>query len=121
MRSRNIIGKPVEELRSELKEELLREIKTKELEEKLHHLAPLEGVKFLTLQMIPCILHMETRVGVKITILILQDGLSNAKGRFLENTHNANSEHRREETYKSSINSLLNNHILGNNVKKISI
>ena len=118
MCSKNIIGNPVEELRSELKEELLREIKIKELEEKLHHVAPSEDVKFLMLQMTPCILYLETRVSVTIITLILQDSLGNAKGRHLENTHNVNSDHKREEMWKSFINLLLNNHILGNNINE---
>ena len=45
----NIIGKYVEELQSELKEELLHKIKIKELEEKLKNLALPESVKFLIL------------------------------------------------------------------------
>ena len=68
--------------------------------------------------MTPCILRMETRVSVKVMTLMLQDGLINAKGSLLENTNNVNSHHIREEIHKSSINVLLNNHILGNDINK---
>jgi len=68
--------------------------------------------------MILCILHIETRVGIKVISIILQDSFSNMKEELLESTSNINSEHRREEIYKSSINLLLNNHVLGNNINK---
>ena len=92
LRDLNFIGKPIETLRSELKEELLREKKLKELDEKLKHVTPNEGVTFLILQMIPCMLHMETRVGIKIISLTLQDSLSNAKGGLLQSTSDINNE-----------------------------
>ena len=61
-------------------------------------------------------LYMENRVCIKLIALTIQDGLSNAKGGFLESTTNTNGEYRREETHKSSINLLFNITILGNSV-----
>lgn len=61
---------------------------------------------------------METKIGLKITTLILQYGLSKTKGGILLSTSNINSECRREEICKSSIDLLLNNAILDNNVSK---
>ena len=61
---------------------------------------------------------METRVGIKLTALILQNGLINAKGGLLESTTNANDEDRREEICKSCIKLLFNITILDKNVNK---
>ena len=47
--SMNFIGNPIENLRIELKDYLLREIKLKEFKEKLKHLALSKGAKLLTL------------------------------------------------------------------------
>ena len=114
----NFIGKLIEELRSEIKEELKRERTLKELQDKLNHLTPAEGVKFLMLQMTPCMSHMETRVGLKIMSLILQDGLSNAKGSLLPSTQNIRSEYQREQIYNKHIEGLFNTTILGNMINK---
>ena len=92
LREINFIGKSIEELRSELKEELRRELKLKELQDKLNHLTLAEVVKFLMLQMKPCILHINARVRLKITTLIFQDSLSNAKGSLLPSTQNIRGE-----------------------------
>ena len=43
----NHVGKPMEYLQSKLKDEVLGDIKLKELEEKLKLLVPSEGAKFL--------------------------------------------------------------------------
>ena len=80
-------------------------------------MTPADGVKFLMLQMIPCILHMETRVGIKILTLILQDGLSNAKWALLSCTSSANGETAKEIVFKKN-DDLFNYKILGDNVNK---
>jgi len=118
LRNVNFVGKSLEDLRNELKDELFKECKLKELSEKLNHVTPAEGVKILILQMIPCILHMETRIGIKILCLILQDGLSNAKGGLLVGTSNVRSEQKREEIYKKRIENLINTSIIGNEINK---
>ena len=118
LRELHFIGKSIEELRFDLKEELIREKKLKELKVRLDHLTPAEGVNFLMLQMIPCILHMETRLGLKVLTLILQDGLSNAKGSLLPSTINVRSENKREEICKKKIEDMINNSILGSDCKK---
>ena len=59
--------------------------------------------------MMPYTLHVETRIGLKVLTLILQDGLSNAKGGLLSSTSSVRSESRRENMFKSSIDELFNN------------
>ena len=44
----------------ELKEEIMAQQKLVSLKEQLNHVTPTEGVKFLMLQMISCILHFES-------------------------------------------------------------
>ena len=70
------------------------------------------------LQMTPCMLHMETRVGLKIVTLILQDGLRNAKDSLLPYTQHVRSEYQIEQIYKKSIEGLFNTKILGNTINK---
>ena len=69
---------------------------------------PAEGVNFIVLQMIPCIMHLETRVGLKILIVILQDGISNCQGLMLELINDINSETQREESCCEAINNGMN-------------
>jgi hypothetical protein len=49
----------------------------------LAHGTPSEGAMFLLIQAIPCILHMENRVGIKILTMLVIEGLSNAKAGLL--------------------------------------
>ena len=70
------------------------------------------------LQIVPCILHFENRIEIKQLILVLQDGLSNAKKGTLERSYQIKSERCREEFYKDSIDRLFNNFILGNQISK---
>ena len=55
-------------------------------------MSPAEGVKLTMLQMTPCMLHMETRIGLKVLTLILKDSLSNAKGGLLSSASSVRSE-----------------------------
>ena len=66
------------------------------LKERLDHLTPVEGIKFLTLQMSPCVLHFETRMGIKQLELVLLGGLSNSNKGALEGVQKIKSEHCRE-------------------------
>ena len=79
---------------------------------------PAEGVNFIVLQMIPCIMHMDTRVGLKILTVILQDGLSNRQGRMLERVNDINSEYQRKEVCCEGMNNVINTKVLGNNDNK---
>ena len=68
--------------------------------------------------MTPCTLHTETRLGVKVLTLILQDGLNNAKGSLLPSTINVRSEIKREDVCRKKMEGAINNSILGSDYKK---
>lgn len=55
------------------------EVKIRLLLTELEHGTPSEGAMFLLIQAIPCILHMENRIGIKILTMLTIEGLSNAK------------------------------------------
>ena len=72
-----------EELRLAEKRELLKsflvnEFMLKKIKESLEHGRKREGALFLLLQAIPCILHMENRVGLKILTMLLTEGVHNS-------------------------------------------
>ena len=55
------------------------EAKIRLLLTELEHGSPSKRAMFLLIQAIPCILHMENRVGINILTLLMIKGLSNAK------------------------------------------
>ena len=57
-----------------------------------------KGVRFIVFLMIPCTIHIEIHVIIKILIIILQDGLINSQGLVLEYINSLNSE-RKEKNY----------------------
>jgi hypothetical protein len=61
------------------------EVKIRLLLTELAHGSPSEGAMFLLIQAIPCILHLENRIGIKILTMLLIEGLSNAKKGLLYN------------------------------------
>ena len=80
LRDMDIVDKTTSTLQSELKEALQNEAHLKKLKDRLKHCTPAEGMCFVLLQWIPCILHMENRIGIKFFTLLLIEGLSHAKG-----------------------------------------
>ena len=65
LRNVDIIYKTTSTLQLELKDALIQEKHLSKLEGRLKHCTPDEGMCFLLLQWIPCILHMENRIGIK--------------------------------------------------------
>lgn len=118
--TRNIIAivKSLDDLRTELKKQMIIEQRLVLLKDRWNHLTPTEGDNFLMFQMIPCILHFETRMGIKQISLVFQEGLSNSKKGILEVTDKIKSESSREKNFKDKVDHLLNNVILGNSINK---
>ena len=83
------------------------------MKEKLDRATSAEGVKFLILQLVPYILHLETRIGLKLLTLMCKEGLTNAKGRILNVIQSIGSENKREKFYRENIENLFNNSIIG--------
>jgi hypothetical protein len=65
--------------RDSLSKALVAEGKIRLLLTELAHGTASEGAMFLLIQAIPCILHLENRVGIKILTMLFIEGLSNAK------------------------------------------
>ena len=70
------------------------------------------------LQMMSCLLRVETRDGLKVIKLVLQDWLSDSKGALSLRAPSANGETSREHFWKSSVKNLFNNEIIGDSTNK---
>ena len=81
LRDMDVLEKTREELRSEFKTKLGQEEHLRRLLARLQHCTPEEGVSFVLLQWIPCILHMENRIRIKVLTLLFAEGLSDANGK----------------------------------------
>jgi hypothetical protein len=64
-------------------------------------------------QAIPCILHLENRTLIKLFILLLREGLSNAQGKLHEGTMSVSSMEGREAKFIEIISAIMNEEILG--------
>ena len=58
-----------------------------------------KGMCFVLLQWIPCILHMENRVGLKILYMLLSEGLSHVKGGQIHHLYMQNPLKEREAAF----------------------
>ena len=72
------------DLRGLLRTHLENVDKLRKLSFRINHCTPNEGALYMRMQSIPCILHLEMRVGLKLVWMLLNEGLNNAKGKFLE-------------------------------------
>ena len=70
-----------------------KEKKAIELQDTLDHCTPLERAKYTALQAVPCLLHLERRVGLKQLDLVLTDGCNNdIRFQLSDSNENANPE-----------------------------
>jgi hypothetical protein len=99
-----------------LRVELTKEHRLCELEVELKTNERHEGALFLLMSTIPCILHMEMRVGLKILSVLIMKGLSEAKaGRLYSELR---SENGRVEAYIKEVEHIVNSQMLGNTTDK---
>jgi hypothetical protein len=94
-----------------LRKALVAEAKIRLLLTELDHGSPSEGAMFLLIQAIPCILHLENRIGIKILTMLVIEGLSNAKKGLLYNDITA--EGPRIERFFIRIADIVNKQVLG--------
>jgi hypothetical protein len=94
-----------------LRKALCTEAKIRLLVTKLKHGTPAEGAMFLLIQAIPCILHMENRIGIKILTMLLVEGLSNAKAGLIYNEITA--EGNRVKHFFRTVADIVNKQVLG--------
>ncbi len=78
LRSLDMTG-TVEELRQHLKQSLQHENRLRTLLDQVNHTEGVGEALFLVMQAMPCILHCENRVCLKILTMILIEGYSNAE------------------------------------------
>ena len=95
-----------------LRSHLILEEKIQNLKSDLDHCTPKDGALFLIYNAIPCILHMENRVGIKILTMLLVEGLSNVKEKTI--FENIQHEGPRIHTFLNRIAIVTNREILGN-------
>ena len=101
----------LDELRERLRPELHLENKLRQHLKKLEHCTKLEASLIALLHKIPCILHCENRVGLKILFMLLQEGFCNVKNGTL--FPHIRGENNRILAYAQEIERILNNNILG--------
>ena len=118
LRELDVIDKSMEDLRLLLKGSLKKENNLVELKKRLDHCTIKEGISFVMLQFVPCILHLETRCGLKIITMLLREGLANARGNKIESLKEVTSTVLREKTLMERIENVINNSILGHGFNK---
>jgi hypothetical protein len=97
-----------------LRSALLSEKEVHDLRKQLNHAKRDENELFSLIQAIPCILHMENQVGLRILTMLLITGLSNARKHLLY--HDVSAEGKRIERFFTDIESILNTRIIGDDM-----
>jgi hypothetical protein len=96
-----------------LLEALKREQLILDLIDRIEHCKTKEEAVFIVMKCIPCILHCENRVGLKLLTMLLVEGLSNAKKALL--FAELPTEQKRIDCYISTVQAIINSEILGSN------
>jgi len=97
--------------RERLRAALVDEIELKRLIETFAHCSPKEGALFQLLRCIPCVLHMENRIGLKMVYMCLVEGLSNCKEKVIFCAIEA--EGTRIKAFLAALNTVVNTEIIG--------
>jgi hypothetical protein len=100
-------------LRTELKSRLASEKSLEFSLSSIDHVQSKEDALYFIWQAIPCILHLENRMLLKLFVLMLREGLSNAQGKLHEETINISSMEGREGKFIEVISGIMNEEILG--------
>jgi hypothetical protein len=100
-------------LRIEMKSRLVAEKSFEFLLSSMDHVKSKDDALYFIRQAIPCILHLENRTLLKLFILLLREGLSNAQGKLHEETMSISSMEGREAKFIEIISAIMNEEILG--------
>jgi hypothetical protein len=84
LRSLDMTG-TLEEMRQRLRESLSHESRLRILLDQVSHCEGIAAALFFVMQAVPCILHCENRVGIKIFTMISIEGYSNAEAGLILN------------------------------------
>jgi hypothetical protein len=102
----------LEELRERLRTALCHEERIRLLLEQVQHSEGVGAALFLVMQAVPCILHCENRVSLKILLMLLMEGFSNAQaGHILSGTCKSKRKHCK--ACSKLVENIINTHILG--------
>ncbi len=105
------IGGELQDIRERLLQELEVEHRLNDHLRKLQHCNSLEACMIALLHKVPCILHCEYRVGIKLLTMLLITGFSNAQsGNIFGDTVSIE---KRISKYAETIIHIFNNNILG--------
>ena len=97
--------------REALRASLELEFRLRKLNDDVEHSERPETALFLLLQAVPCVLHMENRVGHKMIGTLLMEGISEADAGSLQPGINGNV--KRMEAYVESVGDVVNKRVLG--------
>lgn len=104
------------ERREVLRSEVSREYHYRRVVEEVEACERPDTAVFLLMQCVPCILHMENRIGLKMLQLLLNSGLSAAKARTVFVEHSGVG--KRTEAVIASVSDVMNGHIFGSEMSK---
>lgn len=100
-------------LRLGLKARIQAELSLEFLLSSIDHVKTKEDALYFIRQAIPCILHLENRTLLKLFMLLLREGLSNAQGKLHNDTMDISSMEGRERKFIEVISQIMNEEILG--------
>jgi hypothetical protein len=112
IRSLDMTGS-IEDMRARLKEALHRELQLRQLLDQILHCEGVGVALFLVLQAVPCILHCENRVCLKILTMLVIEGYSNAEAGLILNEFNARNKKARRDKFIKCLQTIINTKILG--------
>jgi len=113
LRDLDTMDKGMDELRETLRENLIKEKKSLILLDRLQYCKRDESITYLLLQLIPCILYLEARCGLKLFSILLEDGLSEYIYCVHPNIANENSKKERIKLFSNLVENAINTSILG--------
>ena len=115
LRNRTTLRKNLNQLRAEVRECLVAEQQMDELIEQISQSTTRAEAIERIMQFVPCIMHAENRMGIKILTMIFIDGLSNYQGALFSSIdyEKYNTRKKREELYVNRIQKIIRGEILG--------
>jgi hypothetical protein len=112
LRRRSTLRKTLNQLQSELKECLAAEMSMNKLISRISQAKTREEAMERIMTFVPCIMHCENRVGIKILTMIFIEGLSNYQGAKFADLDDI-SNLKREEIYINKVEKIVRGSILG--------
>jgi hypothetical protein len=112
IRSLDMTGS-IEDMRAWFEEALHHESQLRQLLDQVSHCEGVGVALFLVLQAVPCILHCENRVCLKILTMLVIEGYSNAEARLILSEFNARNKKASGEEYSTCLQKIINTKILG--------